>query len=284
MLFFTLNIRNGFENKIYEILNDNRNIDIICLQETGYMSPNVIHDIKQKFNKNVDFSNGVNRSTGVITIISKDLKLFKSHRFPTPLKGRLIHNSYVYNDTVINFLNLYAPQCGLREEQRFVYDILPRASILTKHRTRERYILTTPIPALPPAPKAFYFEDNKNLVLVHYEGDEKVYTPLTHGNRTERDNAPEYIRTNPSVLKAIEKVVQTGDKTAMDVYRDSISNSDIPGVQVENIVRKVNEQKRISKDEIYNLLLVAYHMEGYIQEITMFPDLTSKKALPEMIA
>lgn len=97
MLLFTLNIRNGFENKIYEILDDNRNIDIICLQETGYMSPDVIQDIKQKFNKNVDFSNGVSRSTGVITIVNKDLKLFKSHRVPTPLKGRLIHNSYVYN-------------------------------------------------------------------------------------------------------------------------------------------------------------------------------------------
>jgi hypothetical protein len=34
--------------------------------------------------------------------------------------------------------------------------------------------------------------------------------------------------------------------------------------QVENIVRKVNEQKRISKDDIYNLVLLAYHMEGYI--------------------
>ncbi|CAC5411671.1 unnamed protein product [Mytilus coruscus] len=119
----------------------------------------------------------------------------------------------------------------------------------------------------------FYFEDRKNLVLVHYEGDENVYTLLTHGNRKERDNAPEYVRTAPSVLKAIEKVVQTGGKTAMDVYRDSISNSDIPCVQqgvmnarnvkqVENIVRKVNEQKRISKDDIYNLMLLAYHMHG----------------------
>ncbi|CAC5387653.1 unnamed protein product [Mytilus coruscus] len=67
---------------------------------------------------------------------------------------------------------------------------------------------------------AFYFEDKKNLVLVHYEGDENVYTPLTHGNRKERDNAPEYVRKAPSVLKAIEKVVQIGGKTAMDVYRD----------------------------------------------------------------
>ncbi|CAG2250566.1 unnamed protein product [Mytilus edulis] len=143
MLLFTLNIRNGFENKIYEILDDNRNIDIICLQETGYMSPDVIQDIKQKFNKNVDFSNGVSRSTGVITIVNKDLKLFKSHRVPTPLKGRLIHNSYVYNDTVINLLNLYAPQCGLREEQRLFYDILLNyVSNVEQYSSKNKYILT----------------------------------------------------------------------------------------------------------------------------------------------
>jgi hypothetical protein len=53
--------------------------------------------------------------------------------------------------------------------------------------------------------------------------------------------------------------------------------------QVENIVRKVNEQKRISKDDIYNLVL-AYHMEGYIHEVTVFPDLTAVIALPEMIS
>ena len=54
--------------------------------------------------------------------------------------------------------------------------------------------------------------------------------------------------------------------------------------QVENIVRKVNEQKRISKDDIYNLVLLAYHMEGYIHEVTVFPDLTAVIALPEMIS
>jgi hypothetical protein len=45
--------------------------------------------------------------------------------------------------------------------------------------------------------------------------------------------------------------------------------------QVENIARKVNEQKRISKDDIYNLVLLTYHMEGYIHEVTVFPDLTA---------
>ena len=54
--------------------------------------------------------------------------------------------------------------------------------------------------------------------------------------------------------------------------------------QVEHIVRKVNEQKRISKDDIYNLVLLAYHMEGYIHEVTVFLDLTTVIALPEMIS
>jgi hypothetical protein len=45
--------------------------------------------------------------------------------------------------------------------------------------------------------------------------------------------------------------------------------------QVENIVRKVNEQKRISKDDIYNLVLLTYHMEGYIHEVTALPEMIS---------
>jgi hypothetical protein len=49
-------------------------------------------------------------------------------------------------------------------------------------------------------------------------------------------------------------------------------------------VRKVNEQKRISKDDIYNLVLLAYHMEGFIHEVTVFSDLTTVIALPEMIS
>ena len=52
----------------------------------------------------------------------------------------------------------------------------------------------------------------------------------------------------------------------MEIYRENISDHSIPGIQqgvlharnvkqVENIVRKVNEQKRISKDYLYNLVL-----------------------------
>lgn len=79
----------------------------------------------------------------------------------------------------------------------------------------------------------------------------------------------------------------------MEIYRENISDHSIPGIQqgvlnarnvklVEHIVRKLNEQKRISKNDIYNLVLLAYHMEGYIHEV--FPDLTTVIALPAMIA
>ncbi|CAC5363339.1 unnamed protein product [Mytilus coruscus] len=139
---------------------------------------------------------------------------------------------------------------------------------------------------------AYYFKDNKKLVLVYYEGDETVYVPTHHGNSKKTDS--EFARTAPSVLRRMENALQSGDKTAMDIYRDSVCDHAVPGThqgilnarnikQVENIVRKVNEDKRISKDDIYNLVLLAYHLEGFIHdEVTVFPDLTSIIALPDM--
>jgi hypothetical protein len=52
------------------------------------------------------------------------------------------------------------------------------------------------------------------------------------------------------VLKTIEDQVKSGEKTAMEIYRENISDHSIPGIQqgvlnarnvkqVENIVRKV---------------------------------------------
>jgi len=85
-------------------------------------------------------------------------------------------------------------------------------------------------------------------VLIHYEGDESVHGPVCHGN-SKKYNAPEFTRTAPSVLKNIENQLKTGEKTAMEVYRENISDSSIQGVhqgvmnarnlkQVENIVKK----------------------------------------------
>lgn len=41
-----------------------------------------------------------------------------------------------------------------------------------------------------------------------YEDDETVYVPVTRGN-SKKDNASEYTRTAPSVLKTIEDQVKT---------------------------------------------------------------------------
>jgi hypothetical protein len=51
---------------------------------------------------------------------------------------------------------------------------------------------------------------------VHYEGDETVYVPVTHGN-SKKDNASEYTRTAPSVLKKIEDQVKSGEIIKKDV-------------------------------------------------------------------
>ena len=68
---------------------------------------------------------------------------------------------------------------------------------------------------------AYNFKDNRNLELVHYEGDETVYVPVTHGN-IKKDNASEHTRTAPSVLKTIEDQVKSGEKTDMEIYREYI--------------------------------------------------------------
>ncbi|CAG2237138.1 unnamed protein product [Mytilus edulis] len=174
--------------------------------------------------------------------------------------------------------------------------------VLKKHFYKIRLPGTTdktngrkrPVGSLQFKKTAYSLKSNKSLILVHYEGDETVYVPVGHGN-SKKSDPPEYTRTAPSVLRKIEQDIRSGEKTAMDVYRESISNGSVSGEhqgvlnarnvkQVENLVRKVNEEERLSKDDIYNLLLLAYHMDGFIHEVTVFPDLSSIIALPEMIS
>ena len=70
-----------------------------------------------------------------------------------------------------------------------------------------------PVGSLQFKRSAFYLKDNRNLVLIHYEGDESVHEPVCHGN-SNKDNAPEFTRTAPSVLQNIENQLIT----AMEVY------------------------------------------------------------------
>ena len=53
--------------------------------------------------------------------------------------------------------------------------------------------------------------------------------------------------------------------------------------QVKNITISIKSEKKLSKDEIYNLILFGYHLEGIVQEIKVFPDLVAFLGLPEML-
>ena len=49
---------------------------------------------------------------------------------------------------------------------------------------------------------------------------------------------------------------------------------------------KISQQqyeKALSKDDIYNLVLLAYQLNGFISEILVYPDLLAVVALPEII-
>jgi len=45
---------------------------------------------------------------------------------------------------------------------------------------------------------------------------------------------------------------------------------------------KVREGKLIEKDDIYNLIELAHHLDGFIHEVTVYSDLLTIVGLPEM--
>ena len=53
--------------------------------------------------------------------------------------------------------------------------------------------------------------------------------------------------------------------------------------QVQNHQAIAKSQEKLSKDDIYNLLQLAYHLDGFVSEITVYPDLLTIFALPEIL-
>ena len=125
----------------------------------------------------------------------------------------------------------------------------------------------------------WWLTSNPHLVLVHYTGDENEYEPRLHGNS--KSSKP-FIRTCPSLLKDITQKVQGSDSS--EIYKEltvkPCPNSLDPVLrprnlkQVQNIKAIESATKRISKDSIYNLSLLAYEFKDYIFQIITFPDLT----------
>jgi hypothetical protein len=141
---------------------------------------------------------------------------------------------------------------------------------------------------------AYYLESNPELVLVRYAGDESSYSPFPHGNN-KTDNR-EFVRTCPSVIKQMKEDSENGLSPSQIVDKlnaaNNVPSGEYIGVlnardmkQVNNIstnVKSAKKKKKLTKDEIYNLVLLAHHFDGFIQEIKIFPDLVSILGLPEI--
>ena len=109
---------------------------------------------------------------------------------------------------------------------------------------------------------------------------------MQHGN-SKHDS--EFVRTMPSVVE--ETKCKEGDPHK--VYKKMICTNFIEGShqavanprntkQVKNILSQQKYEKALSKDDKYNLVLLAYQLNGFISEILVYPDLLAVVALPEI--
>ena len=103
--------------------------------------------------------------------------------------------------------------------------------------------------------------------IIHYIGDETVYVPHVHGNSKE---GGEYRRTLPSTIQAIKSESSTAPSK---VYKKMVSSS-VPGPyqgvknprntnQVKMAQRQQRNKNKISQDEIYNSVELAYHLDEF---------------------
>ena len=136
--------------------------------------------------------------------------------------------------------------------------------------------------------QGWWLIENPHVVLVHYLGDESEYTPTSHGN-CKSENANEFIRTCPSVLKSISSSEASSSTTYQNLVNEPC-HSELNAVlrprdlrQVQNLQLSVRQAKRLSRDDYYNLMLIAQELKDYVFEIVTYPDLTCFFGLSELL-
>ena len=110
-----------------------------------------------------------------------------------------------------------------------------------------------------------YLSTEPLMQAVEYIGDESLYVPLPHGNSKDKDT--EFVRTAPSVMNEIKQSVK--HNSAGNVYKKMVvqcDSAEAQGVlnprnlsQIKNISKNQKAKKRISRDDLYNLIQLAYH-------------------------
>ena len=119
---------------------------------------------------------------------------------------------------------------------------------------------------------------NTNVKVVHYIGDESTFQQRPHGNsNTNRI----YKRTTPSVLTSIR--VAVADKNPNPVYKDMTLNipagseDGIDGPrdlkQVANTKHREDNRLKLSRDDLYNLQEIGFHLSDFVWHLTLIPDL-----------
>jgi hypothetical protein len=114
---------------------------------------------------------------------------------------------------------------------------------------------------------------------VHYLGESEAATPFPHGNR-KHGNQP-FVRSAPSTIRSIKQQVATQD--SVPVYR-SMVDKPCPGEhqgdlnphdkkQVRNCKYLESKNQKLPHDELYNTLLLAYHLNDFVWHATFIPDL-----------
>ena len=100
-----------------------------------------------------------------------------------------------------------------------------------------------------------------------------------------------YVRTCPSTIESIKASLETG-LTAGKVYNKLKSGVDGQAAvsraprnlkQVENIYMSMQRKNRLSQDDIYNTLELAYQLDGFVMQFDIFPSLLLILGLREAV-
>jgi len=93
----------------------------------------------------------------------------------------------------------------------------------------------------------------------------------------------------PSVLEKATDMSGGPKQVYKNLVCTDIVDGELQGVanprntrQIKYVQGKVREGKLIGKDDIYNLIELAHHLDGFIHEVTVYSDLVTIVGLPEL--
>lgn len=100
-----------------------------------------------------------------------------------------------------------------------------------------------------------------------------MYEPMPHGNSKHNT---EFIRTMPSVIDQIREKEGAPNKVYKNIICSNIVDGSHQAVanprntkQVENIQSKKREKQSLSKDDIYNLALLAHQLDMVVGDFLL---------------